>query len=161
MKSSRRYWLFKSEPSCFSFCDLEKRPEGIEPWDGVRNYQARNFLRDEIQPGDGVLFYHSSISRPAVVGTAVVVRGGYPDSTALDPENDAYDPRSTPEAPIWYRVDVRYEKPLVRQVTLEEIKQQPLLAGMELLRRSRLSILPVTGAEWEVIIRLGGIVEEA
>jgi len=161
MKSGRRYWLFKSEPSCFSFSDLEKRPDGIEPWDGVRNYQARNFLRDEIQPGDGVLFYHSSISQPAVVGTAVVVRGGYPDTTALDPESAAYDPRSTPEAPIWYRVDVRYDKPLVRQVTLEEIKQQPLLADMELLRRSRLSILPVTGEEWEVIISLGGVIEEA
>jgi len=158
MKSTRRFWLFKSEPSCFSFSDLEKRPEDSEPWDGVRNYQARNFLRDEIQQGDAVLFYHSSIPRPAVVGTAVVVRSGYPDSTALDPESESYDPRSTPDAPIWYRVDVRYDKTFVHQVTLEEIKQHPLLAGMEVLRRSRLSIQPVTREEWDVIIRLGGIV---
>jgi predicted RNA-binding protein with PUA-like domain len=159
MKSSRRYWLFKSEPSCFSFTDLGKRPEGVEPWDGVRNYQARNFLRDEIHPGDGVLFYHSNITRPAVVGIAEVVRGGYPDSTALDPESDAFDVRSTPDAPIWYRVDIRYRKQFVREVTLEEIKRHPLLAGMELLRRSRLSIQPVTGEEWGIILRLGGAAE--
>ncbi len=159
MKSSRRYWLFKSEPSCFSFSDLKKRPKATEPWDGVRNYQARNFLRDEIQPGDGVLFYHSNIARPAVVGVAEVVRGGYPDSSALDPESGAFDIRSTPEAPIWYRVDIRYLKQFVREVTLEEIKRHPLLAGMELLRRSRLSIQPVTGEEWDVILRLGGVAE--
>jgi predicted RNA-binding protein with PUA-like domain len=157
--TSRKFWLFKSEPSCFSFSDLEKRPEGTEPWDGVRNYQARNFLRDEIMAGDGVLFYHSSILRPAIVGTAVVVRNGYPDSTALDPESHSYDPRSTPDAPIWYRVDVRYDKPFAHQVSLEEIKRHPLLAGMELLRRSRLSIQPVTSEEWDVIVRLGGVVE--
>jgi len=159
MTPSGRYWLFKSEPSCFSFSDLKKRPEGVEPWDGVRNYQARNFLRDEIQPGDGVLFYHSGISRPAVAGTAIVVRGGYPDASALDPEAEAYDPRSTPENPIWYRVDVRYGEPFVREVTLEEIKRHPLLSGMELLRRSRLSIQPVTKEEWDIIVRLGGIIE--
>jgi predicted RNA-binding protein with PUA-like domain len=157
--TSRRFWLFKSEPSCFSFSDLEKRSEGTEPWDGVRNYQARNFLRDEIKAGDGVLFYHSSITRPAVVGTAVVIRNGYPDATALDPESDSYDPRSSPDVPIWYRVDVRYEKPFVHLVTLEEIKRHPLLFGMELLRRSRLSIQPVTREEWEVILRLGGIAQ--
>jgi len=161
MTPSRRFWLFKSEPSCFSFSDLGKRPEGIEPWDGVRNYQARNFLRDEIQPGDGVLFYHSGISRPAVAGTAIVVRGGYPDGSALDPEGDAYDPRSTPENPIWYRVDVRYDEPFIREVTLDEIKRHPLLAGMELLRRSRLSIQPVSKEEWEIIVRLGGVIEKA
>ena len=160
MSTSRRFWLFKSEPSCFSFSDLEKRPGGIEPWDGVRNFQARNFLRDEIQPGDGVLFYHSGIVRPAVVGTAVVVRGGYPDGSALDPEGDAYDPRSTPENPIWYRVDVRYGTRFVREVTLEEIKGHPLLAGMALLRRSRLSIQPISREEWEIIVRLGGVFEK-
>lgn len=160
MANSRRFWLFKSEPSCFSFSDLAKRPEGVEPWDGVRNYQARNFLRDEIQPGDGVLFYHSGIARPAVVGTAIVVRGGYPDVSALDPEGDAYDPRSTPDAPIWYRVDVRYGTPFIREVTLEELKRHPLLSGMELLRRSRLSIQPVTEEEWETILHLGGIIEQ-
>jgi predicted RNA-binding protein with PUA-like domain len=161
MTSSRRFWLFKSEPSSFSFSDLEKRPEGTEPWDGVRNYQARNFLRDEVQAGDGVLFYHSGISRPAVVGTAMVVRGGYPDSTALDPEGETYDPRSTPDAPVWYRVDVRYERSFTHEVTLEEIKRHPLLADMVLLHRSRLSIQPVTREEWEVILRLGGVISQA
>ncbi|HOP39948.1 MAG TPA: EVE domain-containing protein [Geobacteraceae bacterium] len=158
MKDSRRYWLFKSEPSCFSFNDLENRPGRIEPWDGVRNYQARNFLRDEIRPGDGVLFYHSGIPRPAVVGTAVVVRGGYPDLTALDPESDGYDPRSTPDVPIWYRVDIRAEKPFAREVTLEEIRRHPLLADMVLLHRSRLSIQPVAEDAWKVILGLGGVV---
>lgn len=157
MASRQRCWLFKSEPSCFSFSDLEERPGGIEPWDGVRNYQARNFLRDEIRPGDRVLFYHSGIARPAVVGIAVVVRGGYPDLTALDPESDGYDPRSTPDNPIWYRVDVRAEKPFAREVTLDEIRKHPLLADMLLLRRSRLSIQPVSEEAWEVIVRLGGV----
>ncbi len=161
MKSSRKYWLFKSEPSSFSFSDLEKSPKGVEPWDGVRNYQARNFLRDEVSPGDGVLFYHSGIPRPAIVGTAVVVRGGYPDGSALDPQGDGYDPRSTPKDPIWYRVDVRYDRPFAHHVTLEEVKRHPLLVDMELLRRSRLSIQPVKEEEWDVIIRLGGILVTA
>lgn len=160
MISSRKYWLFKSEPSCFSFSDLQRSKDGVEPWDGVRNYQARNFLRDEVQPGDGVLFYHSGISRPAIVGTAVVVRGGYPDLSALDPQGEGYDPRSTPESPIWYRVDVRSDKPFSHHVTLEEVKRHPVLADMELLRRSRLSIQPVTVEEWGVIISLGGVLDE-
>ncbi len=159
MTRERRYWLFKSEPSCFSFDDLEKRPEGTEHWDGVRNFQARNFLRDEVKPGDSVLFYHSNIARPAIVGTAEVVRGGYPDWTALDPENEHFDPRSTRDAPIWFMVDVRFGRRFRREVSLEEIKGHPALSGMELVRRSRLSIQPVSENEWDAILRLGGIEE--
>lgn len=151
------YWLFKTEPGCFSFDDLKSRPEMTEHWDGVRNYQARNFLRDTIKIGDLVLFYHSSIPEPAIVGLAMVVREGYPDFTARDPENEHFDPKSSPENPIWYMVDVRYLKPLKREVTLEQIKGNPLLAEMPLVKRSRLSIQPVSEEEWKVIAAMGQI----
>lgn len=151
------YWLFKTEPGCFSFDDLKARPNRTEHWDGVRNYQARNFLRDAIHVGDRVLFYHSSIPEPAVVGIAEVVRGGYPDFTALDPNSEHFDPKSSPAAPIWYMVDVRYSEPLPRPVTLERIKANPMLAGMPLVGRSRLSIQPVSEVEWRTIITMGGL----
>jgi len=151
------HWLFKSEPGCFSFDDLKNRPDMTEPWDGVRNFQARNFLRDAVKAGDLVLFYHSNIPEPAVVGVAVVVREGYPDSTALDPNAEHFDPRSSAGNPIWYMVDVRYVRPLERPVTLEMIKNNPLLAEMPLVKRSRLSIQPVTPEEWETILAMGGI----
>src|SRR5512138_3722143 len=134
------YWLFKSEPGCFSFDDLKGRPGMTEHWDGVRNFQARNYLRDSVKPGDLVLFYHSNIPQPAVVGIAEVVREGYPDFTALDPNGEHFDPKASPENPIWYMVDVRYQQPLPREVTLEAIKGNPLLVRMPLVNRSRLSI---------------------
>lgn len=151
------YWLFKTEPGCFSFEDLKSRPDMTEHWDGVRNYQARNFLRDSIKAGDLVLFYHSSIPEPAIVGLAEVVREGYPDFTARDPENEHFDPKATVENPIWYMVDVRYLKPMKREVTLEQIKSNPLLADMPLVKRSRLSIQPVTEGEWRTILAMGGV----
>jgi len=151
------YWLFKTEPGCFSFDDLKARPNMTEPWDGVRNYQARNFLRDLIKPGDGVLFYHSNITEPAVVGLAEVVREGYPDFTALNPESDHFDPKASPGNPIWYMVDVRYGEPLPLPVSLERIKANPLLAHMPLTNRSRLSIQPVTTDEWRFILIMGGM----
>jgi len=151
------YWLFKSEPGCFSFDDLKNRPAMTEHWDGVRNYQARNFLRDRVQPEDQVLFYHSNIPEPAVVGLAEVVRGGYPDFTAFDPASEHFDPKSSPDAPTWYMVDVRYVAPLRQQVTLERIRSNPLLADMPLVRRSRLSIQPVTEEEWRTILSMGGM----
>jgi predicted RNA-binding protein with PUA-like domain len=150
-------WLFKTEPGCFSFEDLMSRPDMTEHWDGVRNYQARNFLRDSIKPGDLVLFYHSSIPEPAIVGLAEVVREGYPDFTARDPENEHFDPKATLENPIWYMVDVRYLKPMKREVTLEQIKSNPLLADMPLVKRSRLSIQPVTDNECRMILTMGGV----
>lgn len=149
------YWLFKTEPGCFSFDDLKNRPHMTEPWDGVRNYQARNFLRDTIKPGDLVLFYHSNIPEPAIVGIAQVVREGYPDSTARDPHAEHFDPKSSPENPIWYMVDVRFVKPLTKQVTLEQVKSNPLLADMPLVKRSRLSIQPVSAGEWACILAMG------
>jgi predicted RNA-binding protein with PUA-like domain len=150
-------WLFKSEPSSFSLDDLKSRPDATEHWDGVRNYQARNFLRDEIKVGDLVLFYHSNIAEPAIVGIAEVVKSGYPDWTALDPQNPHFDPRSTPEKPTWYMVDVRFVRELPRPVTLAELKGIPTLSGMALLNRSRLSVQPVTGAQWSEILRLAGV----
>jgi predicted RNA-binding protein with PUA-like domain len=152
------YWLFKTEPGCFSFADLKARPDMTEHWDGVRNYQARNLLRDAVAPGDLVLFYHSGIPEPAVVGIAEVVRGGYPDFTALDPASEHFDPSSSPEKPIWYMVDVRYLEPLPRPVTLGQIKANPLLTTMPLVTRSRLSIQPVTSDEWRIIVAMGGLV---
>jgi predicted RNA-binding protein with PUA-like domain len=151
------YWLFKTEPGCFSLDDLKARPNMTEHWDGVRNYQARNFLRDSIKVGDRVLFYHSNIPEPAVVGISEVVREGYPDFTALDPTSEHFDPKSSPDNPIWHMVDVRYLEPLPRPVTLEQIKANPLLASMPLVKRSRLSIQPVTAEEWRIILTMGGL----
>ena len=154
------YWLFKTEPGCFSFEDLKNRPNMTEHWDGVRNFQARNFLRDTVKAGDLVLFYHSSIPEPAVVGLAEVIRGGYPDTTALNPDAEHFDPKASADNPIWYMVDLRYLEPLQRIVTLEAIKQNPLLADMPLVKRSRLSIQPVTKDEWRIILTMGGMMGE-
>jgi predicted RNA-binding protein with PUA-like domain len=123
----------------------------------VRNFQARNFLRDTIKVGDRVLFYHSSIPEPAVVGVADIVRAGYPDTTALNPNGEHFDPKAAPEKPIWYMVDVRYGEPMKTIVTLESIKQNPLLSDMPLVTRSRLSIQPVSEQEWQIILIMGGL----
>jgi predicted RNA-binding protein with PUA-like domain len=151
------YWLFKTEPGCFSFDDLKNRPDMTEAWDGVRNFQARNFLRDSIKVGDGVLFYHSSIPVPAVVGIAEVVRAGYPDSTACDPNGEHFDPKASPQNPIWYMVDVRSIEQFPREVSLEQIRNNQALADMPLVKRSRLSIQPVASDEWKMICAMGGI----
>lgn len=151
------FWLFKSEPGCFSFSDLKARPNRTEHWDGVRNFQARNFLRDGIKVGDGVLFYHSNIPEPVIVGIAEVVRQGYPDFTALDPNGQHFDPKASPANPIWYMVDVRYGRPLARPVTLEQIRVNPLLADMALVKSSRLSVQPVAPEEWRIILTMGGM----
>jgi predicted RNA-binding protein with PUA-like domain len=153
------YWLFKSEPGSFSIEDLHNRPGMTEPWDGVRNYQARNYLRDAVKPGDEVLFYHSNIPEPVVVGIAEVVRGGYPDYTAFDPGSEHFDPKSSPGAPVWFMVDVRYVAAMPRPVTLEQIKGNSLLAAMPLVKRSRLSIQPVTPEEWRTILAMGGMTD--
>ena len=125
-----------------------------EHWDGVRNYQARNLLRDEIKPGDLGFFYHSNIQEPAIVGIVEVVREGYPDWTARNPEGEHFDPKSSTENPIWYMVAVKYVRPLERAVTLNEIKKNPALSGMELVKRSRLSVQPVRSEEWDYILNL-------
>lgn len=155
---NRRYWLIKSEPGCFSFDDLKRCPDGTDHWDGVRNYQARNLLRDEVKAGDGVLFYHSNIREPAIVGVARVVREGYPDHTALDPRSRHFDPRASDERPIWYMVDVQYLVPLEHVLTREALRRHPALAEMGVLKRgNRLSVQPVTAEEWRAVLELGGL----
>jgi predicted RNA-binding protein with PUA-like domain len=128
-----------------------RSPGRTTHWDGVRNFTARNFMRDGMKKGDQLFFYHSSGKEPSVVGICEVVREGYPDGTALDPAHDHHDPRSRPDAPSWYMVDVRAVKPLERPVTLAEIKRRPELANMALVRIGRLSVTPVTESEWHVI----------
>ena len=146
---SPSYWLFKSEPGAYSFDDLVR--DGDAEWDGVRNYQARNLLRDDIKAGDGVLFYHSGTDPLAIVGTATVVRDGYPDHTALDSNSEHPDPKSSQDNPIWYMVDIKAMGRFVEPVTLEAMRAVPKLSNMVLLKRSRLSVQPVTAEEWEVI----------
>jgi len=149
------YWLIKSEPGCFSIDDLAAAPDGTTGWDGVRNFQARNFMRDGMRLGDGLLFYHSVVN-PGVAGLAEVVREAYPDVTALDPACDHYDPRATPEKPLWWMVDVRFTAKFPQPVPLKTLRAVPELAGMELLRKgSRLSVMPVTEQEFAMIRALG------
>lgn len=132
-----------------------KAPRRTVSWDGVRNYQARNFLRDEIQTGDGVLFYRSSVEPVGIAAEAVVVREGYPDHTARDPGNEHYDPKSTPEHPIWYMVDVKFVRACRSIISLKRLRTIPGLASMMALRRgSRLSVQPVTAEEWNIIMGL-------
>ena len=151
---AKRYWLFKSEPGAYSFDDLVN--DSVAEWDGVRNFKARNYLRDEVKPGDGVLFYHSNTDPIAIVGTAEVVREGYPDDTAWDPASDHPDPKSTPDNPIWYMVDLKPLERFTRIVTRDELKQVPQLANMGVLKRgNRLSIQTVTEEEWNVVRNLG------
>jgi predicted RNA-binding protein with PUA-like domain len=153
---ARRYWLMKSEPESFSLSDLRKAPKQTTSWDGVRNYQARNFLRDDIKNGDGVLFYHSNADPAAVVGTATVVREGHPDLTQFDPDDSHFDPDAREDDPRWYVVDIKFQSAFKRPVPLDELRKVRALADMVLLRRgSRLSVQPVTAAEWAAIVKLG------
>lgn len=155
--SDARYWLLKSEPDCFSIDDLSKAKNQTTYWDGVRNYQARNFMRDEMRPGDRVLYYHSSAEPPAVVGTATIVKPGYPDFTAEDKSADHYDPKHTAKNPIWYMVDIKLDEIFPRVLPLEELRGMAALKEMELLKRgSRLSVQPVREAEFEAIVKLAG-----
>lgn len=149
------YWLFKSEPDVFGIDHLKDMPAQTEHWDGIRNYQARNMLRDDVKPGDLVFFYHSNCKEPAIVGIMEVTRKGYPDHTAFDPEQHYYDPKSDPENPRWYMVDIKYVRELARPVTLQELKQLPQLEDMPLVRRgNRLSIMPVNKEHWDLILEL-------
>ena len=155
--SEKRYWLFKSEPTAYSFDDLMNDPDGWAEWDGVRNYQARNMMRDDMKVGDSILFYHSNAKPMAVVGIASVVREGYDEFHALDPDDKHYDPKATPEKPIWSMVDIKGERPLARPVTLAEIKENPKLKDMLLIRKGmRLSIQPITKEEFIEVVSQGG-----
>jgi predicted RNA-binding protein with PUA-like domain len=156
--AERKYWLFKSEPTTYSYADLQQEADQTAEWDGVRNYQARNFMRDEMKVGDGVLFYHSSTNPTAVVGTATIVREGYPDATSWDPDSEHPDPKSTPENPVWMMVDIKADREFPNPVTLQDIKKNPKLKDMLLVRRGmRLSIQPVTREEWDEVLRMGGL----
>lgn len=152
---TQRHWLVKSEPTEYAIDDLARQPDQTDHWDGVRNFQARNFMRDQMQVGDGVLFYHSG-SKPAVVGTAAVVRAGYPDHTAWDPRSKHFDARSTPQNPVWFMVDIRLATRFKRPVPLAELRRIPELAQMTLLRRgNRLSVMPVSAEEYAIITAAG------
>jgi predicted RNA-binding protein with PUA-like domain len=148
------YWLMKSEPYDYSFDDLKNEADSTAEWDGVRNYQARNFLRDEIKIGDMILYYHSNSKPSGIVGTATVVKEGYPDYTAWDPDSDHPDERSTPDNPIWYMVDIKAHKTFKRMISLAEIKADEFLSDMVLVRNSRLSVQPVAEEYFEYICSL-------
>ena len=149
------YWLMKSEPDAFSIDDLAAMPNKTEHWDGVRNYQARNMMRDQMKKGDLIFFYHSNCKVPGIVGIAEVAKEGYPDHTAFNPEGKYYDPKSDPDKPRWYMVDVKFKRKLKRTISLEELKDRPELAEMALVRRgNRLSVMPVSSQEWKFILGL-------
>lgn len=151
-----RYWLMKSEPSVFSIQDLQKVPGRTTCWDGVRNFQARNFMR-AMKKGDRVLFYHSNADPPAVVGIAEVVKEAYPDHTAFDPKDTHYDPKSKPEKPLWDMVDIKLLRIFPRPIPLDRLRQESGLKQMELLRKgSRLSVQPVRPEEWKIVLKLAG-----
>jgi predicted RNA-binding protein with PUA-like domain len=148
-----RHWLMKTEPSEFSIDDLQRAPQQTAPWDGVRNYQSRNHMRDGMKLGDRVLFYHSSTDPLAIVGTARIVREAYPDKTAWNKKSPYYDKRSTPNNTAWVRVDLQFESKFAVPVSLAELRTMPALKDMLLLRRGmRLSIQPVTPEEFEAVL---------
>ncbi len=151
---ARRYWLMKSEPDAYSIDDLER--DGQTCWDGVRNYQARNFMRDDMRIGDGVLYYHSNCKPPGVVGLARIIRESYPDHTAFDPKDKHYDARSDPGNPRWFMVDIEFVTRFPAMVSLEALKRQPGLQEMVVTKRSRLSVQPVRPAEFEIVKKMGG-----
>ncbi len=150
------HWLVKSEPDVFSIDDLANSPGQTTYWDGVRNYQARNFLRDSMKLGDRVLFYHSNTDPMAVVGWCEVVKEGYPDSSAFDPDSKYFDAASTPENPVWIMIDIKLKEKFPRQVTLQEIKDNPALDGILLTKRgNRLSVFPVSEEHFNEIVKMG------
>ena len=148
-----RHWLMKSEPEVFSIDDLAR--EGSTTWEGVRNYQARNFMRDDMRPGDPVLYYHSNADPTGVAGLARVSRTGLADPTALDPESDYFDPKATAEDPRWVMVEVEFVERFPRVVTLDTLRATPGLEKMLVINKSRLSVQPVTDEEFEIVVRLG------
>jgi predicted RNA-binding protein with PUA-like domain len=150
-----KYWLMKSEPDVFGIDDLKNALGKTEPWDGVRNYQARNMMRDEMKTGDHAFFYHSNCKEPGIAGIMEIVREGYPDITAFDPDAKYFDHKSDPGNPRWYRVDVRHVRKLKRIITLSELKEHSEVAGLPLVKRgNRLSIMPVSRQQWEYILTL-------
>ena len=152
-----RYWLMKSEPDVYSIDHLAGQKKKTDHWDGIRNYQARNFIRDDMSVGDLALFYHSNCDEPGVVGVIEIVRSAYPDHTAFDPTEKYFDPKSDLDDPRWFMVDVRFKKKFKTPVTLKALKEEKALAQMRLVQRgNRLSILPVAAKEWKHILKMTG-----
>lgn len=152
---ARQYWLMKSEPEVFGIETLAAQPARTTAWDGVRNYQARNMMRDQMKRGDRAFFYHSNCAEPGIVGIVEIVREAYPDATAANPGSEYYDPKHTDTKPRWFVVEVQLERRLKRTITLAELKDDPALANMPLVRRgNRLSVMPVSAAEWQHILSL-------
>ena len=156
-----RYWLFKSEPDCFSIDDLARAPGATTRWDGIRNSEARNFLRDQMALGDLGFYYHSSSDPCAIVGVVEVVRAAYPDPTAFDPKDHHFDRKSDRARPTWFAVDLKFVEKLPRGVTLDEVKGDAKLAAMALVKRGRLSVSPVTPVEWKRVLQLARAVPRA
>jgi predicted RNA-binding protein with PUA-like domain len=153
---AKKYWLFKSEPDVYPLEALAKEKGQTTLWDGIRNYQARNTLRDDVQVGDGVLFYHSRVNPMAVVGTATVTRAGYPDPTQFDPKAKKFDPKAKRDNPTWYVVDIKLDQVFENPVTLKEMRDMKALEGMVLLAKgSRLSVQPVSKQQWTAITNRG------
>jgi len=153
MKKDTQYWLMKSEPDAFSIDDLKKK--GQEHWDGVRNYQARNFMRDGMRVGDKIFFYHSNCAEPGIVGIAEVATDAYPDPSQFDPKSKYFDAASSRDKPRWILVDVKFVKKLKRTITLKELQAEPALAEMALVRKgNRLSVMPVGAEEWRHILAM-------
>ena len=155
MQQIMKYWLFKSEPEEFSIDDLKKKHSKTEHWDGVRNYQARNFMRDDMKIGDLGFFYHSNCDVPGIVGIVEVAREGYVDHTAFDPDDKHYDPKSDPDKPRWFMVDVKFVERFPDTISLQELKTNPKLADMRLVQKgNRLSVMPVEKIEWNAILKM-------
>lgn len=149
------YWLMKSEPDVFGINDLKAMPKKTDNWDGVRNYQARNMMRDQMKKGDLVFFYHSNCKEPGIVGIMKIAKESYPDFTSWNPDSKYFDPKSTEDNPRWFMVDVKHVRTFKRTITLSELKQHPELADLPLLRKgNRLSINPVTEEQWNFIVEL-------
>jgi len=154
---AKKYWLVKSEPSCFSIDDLAKAKKQTTHWDGVRNYQARNFMRDDMKIGDLVLYYHSNTEPPSAVGLCEVVKEAYPDFTAFDDTEDHYDPKSDPKNPRWFMMDIKLIKKFKNIVSLSDMKNNPKLSEMKLVQRgNRLSVMPVTKKELNEVVKMSG-----
>lgn len=150
-----RRWLMKSEPDEFSIDDLKASPKQTDMWDGIRNYQARNMIRDDMKKGDLVFFYHSNCDEPGIVGEMQIVKESYPDPTAFESEDKHFDPKSDPDAPRWFVVDVKFKRKYKRTISLAELKAQPKLSEMRLVQRgNRLSVMPVSDDEWDFITGL-------
>jgi len=152
----KKYWLVKSEPGTFSIDDLAKSKNKTTCWDGVRNYQARNFIRDEMKKGDGVLFYHSNADPLAIVGYCEVVKEAYPDHTQFEKGHDHFDPKAKKENPTWFMVDIKFVEKFKKPVTLQGLKDNPKLRNMRLIQRgNRLSVMPVTKEEFDEVLKMG------